>query len=185
MPAMYEIEYMPEGRVERFFGSRGNYYEFEDGSRLDMHTTPVWCRQCGDFRHGEEIETIQDIDKRIADLHDPSAFAYQMCFNSLYHETTGKGDEFRRKLVEDLVRRRRWREHRVSLPRCIHCGSTDIVIFRSVNQRPTRPAAAQSRSGPLGCAAPSSTSGSSRPRANASRATPSPPTGTTRDWTTT
>ena len=137
---MYEIKFLPEGRVERFYGSRGNYYEFEDGSRLDMHTTPVWCRRCcGEVTHGERIESTQDIDRQIADLHDPSTFAYKRCFDSLYHEMFGKGEELRQKHLEELGKRKRWRAGRSSPPRCIYCGTTDIFVF-PVNRPVPNPA---------------------------------------------
>jgi hypothetical protein len=32
VPGWYEIKFLPEGRVVRFAGSRGNYSEFEDGT---------------------------------------------------------------------------------------------------------------------------------------------------------
>ena len=66
MPASYEITFLPECRVVEFDPSRGNYYELDDGSRLDMRITPVWCRRCGGVSEGEEVEPLLKIDKRLA-----------------------------------------------------------------------------------------------------------------------
>ena len=138
MPGMYEIKYLPEGRVERFFGSRGNYYEFEDGSRLDVHTIPAWCRRCAGMTHGENVETLEEIDRQLADLHDPDSQLYRFTQRSLLPELDHlmPRDQFRLDLIEKAKKRRLWRERRVSPPRCIHCGSADIVIFRLVEPTP-------------------------------------------------
>jgi hypothetical protein len=77
MPAFYQIKFVPDRPVTKFAGSRGNYYEVEDGSHLDMETTPVWCRRCERVTHGEEIETLEVMDQKIADLDDPTSGAFQ------------------------------------------------------------------------------------------------------------
>ena len=46
MPVLYEIHWLPDRRVEKFAGSRGNYYEIPNSEPLDIDTIPVWCHQC-------------------------------------------------------------------------------------------------------------------------------------------
>ena len=138
MPAMYEILIAPGGGG-LFAGTRGNYYELGEGQQIDVQTTPVWCRRCGDFRHGEGIEPLEEIDRRLAELDDPNSFAYQSCFDNLFHEMFGKGEEFRQEQITRLRRRRRWREDRVSPPKCIECGSADIVVL-PINEKVPNPA---------------------------------------------
>jgi hypothetical protein len=115
VPVLYEISYLPEGRVERFAGSWGDYYEFPDGSRLDVLTSPVWCRPCGRITLGEEIASVEEIDREIAVLLGPGGWA---C--SAFE---------RRKYVDRLRARRRWRERRTSPPKCLACRTTDVVVF--------------------------------------------------------
>ena len=131
MPAMYEIRYQPQGKVERFYGSRGNYYEFEDGTRLDVHTTPAWCRACGGLTHGERIDSLARIDQQIADLNDPSSELYRFTQRSLLPELDDlvPKDKFRLDQLAEAHKRRDWRHRRTSPPRCIRCGSTDVVIL--------------------------------------------------------
>lgn len=129
MPAMYEFRFLPEGRVQRFAGSRGNYYEFPDGSRIDVQTTPAWCRRCGKLSDGESIESLEQIDRELADLHDPCSELHRVTARGALHQLLGGGDEFLRKMIEHKRKRRLWREGRVSPPRCIACGTTDIFIF--------------------------------------------------------
>ena len=129
MPGLYEIRFLPDGPVTRFAGSRGNYYEFADGSRLDLHTTPVWCRRCGQVTHGEKIETLEQIDREIADLQDPGTYAHQMWTEGVVNETLGGGDERRQSYIEEVRKRRWWRAGRSSPPKCIRCGSADIFVF--------------------------------------------------------
>lgn len=125
MPALYEIRYLPEATTKEFGGSRGNYYEFEDGSHIDVRSEPVWCRQCGDYTDGESIEPLKEIDRQLADLADPRSELYRFTQVSLL----GSDGRFRRHWIELTKQRRRWRERRVSPPRCLLCGSTDLVSF--------------------------------------------------------
>jgi hypothetical protein len=121
MPALYEIRHLPQGTTEEFAGSRGNYYEFEDGSRIDVWSRPAWCRRCGDYTHGESIESLDEIDQQLRDLEDPQSELYQFIQRGV-----SKG-RFRRRWIEMIKQRRRWREGRVSPPRCLLCGSTELV----------------------------------------------------------
>ena len=129
MPGLYEIRWLPEGRTEKFAGSRGNYYEFSESDRLDLHSEPVWCHRCGQITHGEELSTVDDIDKQIHDLNDPSSALYRMTRHGVLDELLGKGKEFLRERIAELQRRRRWRAERKSPAKCIHCGTTQIVAL--------------------------------------------------------
>ena len=129
MPAFYQITFLPQGRVVEFAGCRGNYYEFDDGSHLDLHTTPAWCHPCGKITHGEELETLEDIDRQLADLRNPRSDLYRFLARDFNHEYKDLGEAFTLKHSEERLQRRRWRAARVSPPRCIHCGSTDVVVF--------------------------------------------------------
>lgn len=127
MPAYYEIRWLPEGRTEKFAGSRGNYYEFSASDRLDLHSVPVWCRVCARITHGENLSTVDDIDKQIRDLHDPSSQLYRMTRHGLMDRNFGNGEELLQERLSKLERRRRWRVSRQSPPKCIRCGTTEIV----------------------------------------------------------
>ena len=86
MPFHYEFRFFPDGRVEQFCGSRGNYYEFQDGSRLDMYTTPVWCRRCCKITHGEKADTVEEIDQQLADLRNPRSELYRYLAKDFNYE---------------------------------------------------------------------------------------------------
>ncbi len=135
MPAMYQIAFAPEGRTERFFGSRGNYYELEEGSHLDVYTTPVWCHHCASVTHGEDIWSLELLDQRLADLANPQSQEYQMLMTplvpdlNLEFESPHNLEQRRLERVEEVRKRRSWRERRSSPPRCIHCGSTEIIVL--------------------------------------------------------
>src|SRR5687767_12573323 len=70
MPVAYEIVFhlpvKPYCRVERFSGSRGNYYELEDGAHIKVHTVPAWCRRCGKVTDCEEVQSQEKIDNELA-----------------------------------------------------------------------------------------------------------------------
>jgi hypothetical protein len=141
MPGLYEIEFSPDEPVKEFAGSRGNYYEFEDQSHLDMETTPVWCHHCGKITHGEKIEPLAEIDKKLADLNDPSSELYKFSMRSLLPglDELMPRDKFRLDLIETAKKRRAWRAQRLSEPKCILCGSTSIFAF-PLNQQVPNPA---------------------------------------------
>lgn len=77
-------------------------YEFEDGVHLNIKRTFVWCAGCQGVQWGESIPDLEDLEKLLVDL--PSS---------------------------DLERRIAWRRERVSGPRCLECGSTDICPLES------------------------------------------------------
>ena len=129
MPATYEIKFGPKGPTKEFEGSTGNYYEFEDGSHMYMNTTPVWCHGCGQITHGERIESLEEIDKKLADLNNPTSVLYRMTAKGLLNEITGGGDRLLQERLQKTKQRRTWRERRISPPKCIRCGSTDILVL--------------------------------------------------------
>jgi hypothetical protein len=127
VPASYTITFLPDGRVERFFGSRGNYYEFADGSHLDIYAEPVWCNRCHRVTHGEAIPTIEALDQRLADLDSPVSGADSLLPPAL--EPPGFRENLRREAINEAQRRREWRLTRRSPPKCIHCGSEEIIAL--------------------------------------------------------
>jgi hypothetical protein len=129
MPASYEIRRLPDGPIEEFFGSRGNYYEFSESDRLDLHSVPVWCACCAEFTEGEDLSTVEEIDQKIRALNDPASELYRMTRYGLLDDLFGKGQEFLRDQLGELQRRRRWRTGRNSPPKCIVCGSNKITII--------------------------------------------------------
>jgi hypothetical protein len=127
VPAVYQIKFRPGGRVAEFFGSRGNYYDFDGGGRIDVRTRPVWCRACGKFTHGEEIEPLEEIDQEIARLTDRRAQTIREMATEAHPMVQDFGPPLSLESIGDLRQRRQWRAARTSPPRCIHCGTTDIV----------------------------------------------------------
>lgn len=128
MALYYDVIFRPGDRVEGYGESRGNYYQLTDGSRIDVETTPVWCHRCGRFTDGEQVEPLEEIDRRLVELADPSS---ETCreLSLLGGPRTGGGDEVLRGEIERLTRQRAWRERRVTPAKCILCGSPDIVVF--------------------------------------------------------
>jgi hypothetical protein len=126
---MYEIRWLPNGTTEPFAGSRGNYYEFSESDRLDLYSVPVWCHRCRRITDGEDLSTVEEIDKQIRDLNDPSSELYRMTRHGLVNELLGKGEELLEERLAELQRRRRWRKSRQSPPKCIHCGTSEILAL--------------------------------------------------------
>ena len=132
MPGIYEFEFLPAGRVERFVDCQRNLYLLADGSQLIIRTRPAWCRRCGRVTHAEQIGPLEAIDQRLAELRDPSSPSYRALAAGAIPGVTPEGDDFVQLVVNDLRIRRRWRAGRESPPRCIFCGTTDIVALPRV-----------------------------------------------------
>jgi len=134
MPGYFKIRFFPSGLSEGFAGSRGNYYEFADGTQMDMRTTPVWCHRCSRITHGEDIKTVEGMDQELAE-------GRRIFFER--HKDIPKDfmEALSRRQAPDpeLEHWREWRATRVSPPRCIRCGSTNIFVF-PVNQPAPHPA---------------------------------------------
>ena len=129
MPVMYEIAYLPEGRLADFAGSRGNYYEFEDGSHVDLQSTPVWCHRCGKVTHGESIKPLVEIAAMLSELLDPDSERSQEIMSPYLPDRAEVGAKVRLDRIDSTKKRRLWRERRQSAPKCIMCGSTDLFEF--------------------------------------------------------
>jgi hypothetical protein len=134
VPSFYAIRFEPEGRTEDFHETRGSYYLFPDGTRVELEAAPVWCRRCDAVREGERVEPIASIDQLIADLQDPTSLMYQFAQAAdLSHLRPGSTDTASKSSPPDLLidgarrRRRRWRTERVSPAKCLTCGSTELV----------------------------------------------------------
>ncbi len=124
MPAIYKLRFLPPDPSHpdmEMCGSRGNYYEFGDGNHLDVWSTPVWCHECRDYKYGERIETLEEIDRHLEEARNPTSKRTRSLFAGRMNR------EFRMKWAEKLQRRREWLQVRRSPPRCLQCGSTDIV----------------------------------------------------------
>ena len=138
MPGVYEIRFLPSGRTREFYGSRGDYYEFEDGSHIDVSSGPVWCYRCHDFTDGESIESLETIDQQLADLQDPRSELYRSTKDTLLYND-GR-PRFRPHYIDLLRQRRQWREGREAPPKCLECGTTEIVVLSADGERVKNPA---------------------------------------------
>ena len=123
MAAYYEIKLRPEGTFIEFYGSEGNRYLLEDGTFLRINATPAWCRVCQKITEGEHIEPMAEIDQQLADLEDEKSRLYQVA------QSDGAGPEFRLEVIAETSKRRKWRERRMAAPKCLHCGTTDILVL--------------------------------------------------------
>jgi hypothetical protein len=127
MPAVYDIKFLPSGEVRKFYGSRGDFYELEDGSHLDVRSGPVWCRRCRGFTDGESIESLAEIDGQIADLEDPESELFRVIVDTF--PTPDGLPRLRPRFIEILRQRRQWLARRLSPPKCLECGSMEIVVL--------------------------------------------------------
>ena len=112
-------------RPRKSGGSRGDHYELANGTHIDFCSSPVWCRQCDEFTDGESIEVLEEIDRQIADLRYPTSELFGFIRESGTDSIGVEGIRF----ITELEKRRRWRDRRKSPPKCLTCGSMEIVLL--------------------------------------------------------
>ncbi len=120
MAVLYEITYLPVGRVETLTRSAEYSYVLPDGSDVPVHTTPAWCHRCAARTDAEELGSLGEIDATIR--------KYQRTKWEVHGDADVPGDPLQVR-VEEMMPRRRWRVARSSPPKFLRCGSTDILAF--------------------------------------------------------
>jgi hypothetical protein len=95
-------------------------YRLPDGTDLPILQVPAWCSACGEFVLAEDLPTIASLGGEIQRLEagDPTLL-------QVWAFVSG-GAPVEQRLAE-LRRRIEWRKARHGLPRCLHCGSPDVV----------------------------------------------------------
>ena len=127
MPAIYLLTFLPERRTEDFAGSREDYYRLPDGAEIMLYSAPAWCGRCAKVVHGEEIESVDAIDKRIANLERLAAEIRCEMTHPPLPTPNVPGDRYQQEQIAELKLRCEWRTRRSSPPKCLTCGSTVIV----------------------------------------------------------
>lgn len=115
----YEITFMPGRRTIRFTGSDFNYYRLPDGNEIGLASRPIWCDGCAKVSHGEAIPSLSDIDQAIASL--------KRLAGEIRREIDPEGDGSQQDQIAELSLARTWRSLRQSPPRCMVCGSCNII----------------------------------------------------------
>ena len=137
MPANFKLTYLATGHTEETWLSRGIYYEFPDCSTINVNTHIAWCGTCREFTDGELIRSPDEIRKQIADLRNPESTTYKFAEwnDQQMKAATGKSDSnYRATRIAEMESRLEWRLERNSPPKCIVCGTTDIVFPLSMHE---------------------------------------------------
>ncbi|MCE9555715.1 MAG: hypothetical protein K8T91_20385 [Planctomycetes bacterium] len=130
MPACYQIRFADGTPDVEWFGLRGFYYEFLDGTQIGLRPTIAWCCNCQQFIDAEWIQSLEEITNELAELNDPTSLRASLFTSneppfdeSPYIERMAK---LYMEAKDEATRRIEWRRVRHSPPRCLICGSTDI-----------------------------------------------------------
>ncbi len=137
---------LPEGVRVMFKDAQGVVYALPDGSELPVIAEPVWCGRCGRLVNGERIETADVLDRRVAHARHPPSIHHDPVADPAvewYRRAAAWKSDLRLltqySRVADLERRRAWLSARRSPPRCLQCGSTEIVPFPYSETAPEMP----------------------------------------------
>src|SRR5690349_7122426 len=100
-------------------------YEVLDGSTVWIEQAFVWCDACREVRWGEKVPDLAELERKLASTRarDPKLVDFFLSLDSKY-ETL---DEQIARRIAELESQIAWRRRRVSPPRCLECGSTEII----------------------------------------------------------
>jgi hypothetical protein len=129
MAVSYTITYLPEGSKETFQTTRRRRYLLSGGSLIDMLTDPVWCQECKIVTEGETIPTLADLDEKIKQRERLGAEIRVDAIFEKRFDRNNPPDRPQQIELADLHLRRNWRLSRKSPPRCLRCGSTNIIAL--------------------------------------------------------
>lgn len=90
------------------------YYDIA-GQHLKISVRPVWCYLCDSLKSAENLPSIEDCEREIADL-------------TLKRSALGTRHAYP-KTIEYAQMQLDWRIHRKSPSRCIWCGGTDLQFL--------------------------------------------------------
>lgn len=93
-------------------------YILDDGSRLGVAQEDYFCRACNRFVAGERIESVAELEFLLEQIENNPESRHRK-----FAEYIGDLP----KQISDLQARINWRKKRQSPPKCLHCGSTDIL----------------------------------------------------------
>jgi hypothetical protein len=129
MPATYQIRFSDSSNQIEWFGSRGFYYEFEDGATIGLHPTIAWCCQCEAFIDAEWIPSLEHVEEELRKRSDPDFVRAELISLGLPMDQSPFKERFEANFEEDKLEaahRVQWCKQRSSPPKCLMCGSTDI-----------------------------------------------------------
>ena len=100
-------------------------YVLDDGETVRIERTFAWCSECSEVTWVEEISSLEELSRERAALDHPNneTTAYIQSLVSRYNTF----DAILQRMKRDLELRIKWRELRQSEPRCLSCGSMEIL----------------------------------------------------------
>jgi len=100
-------------------------YEMPDGAFVTIQKTFVWCAACREVRWGEELPELAALEHELGatKAREPSAMEELSLLVGKYRTL----EEVLTDREQELEERVAWRRVRTSGPRCLECGTTDLV----------------------------------------------------------
>jgi len=101
-------------------------YVLNDAAEVSVHSEYAWCNRCDDLVAAEHIPDLESLERALADVESNGLDDEEREFASLV-ETTPE------KLLADRIAMWRnyvsWRSSRRSPPRCLKCGTMDVLLL--------------------------------------------------------
>lgn len=93
-------------------------YRLATGDLLHVRQTECWCSTCKRIDMAERVESLDELQSELERLQHPDEDESRMiAFIGVPIE----------KRIAETELRINWRRDRISPPKCLHCGSTDIT----------------------------------------------------------
>ena len=116
-------------------------YVFGPQAELESMTRPGWCYHCRAFKYCESPLSLEELDEEIESLHDPNSesriwysehhkrLRWEIFGNQSIKDAEAELESYIAQIIEDMRQRRKWYATRMSPPKCLSCGSTNLLLF--------------------------------------------------------
>lgn len=99
-------------------------YVLDDGSRLPVIAWPAWCERCRQVTEAEHILSAAEEAKEVDEAENLLVHAEDF---RIHHRPVPREGRLAYQSMPELRARRRWLAARRSPPKCLECGSVDVV----------------------------------------------------------
>lgn len=118
-------------------------YVLENDINIELGRNHVWCSDCKDITNGENLPTIKELEQSITEIEkeldemNANLKSLESEYNKRRFFKSKKLEERIRYVEYDILRKKeylteelqviKWISQRISAPRCLSCGSTNII----------------------------------------------------------
>jgi hypothetical protein len=129
-----DITNTADGTCEGLTLMSTRWYILPSAAAIRLYEQVAWCRGCAKFVRAEHLGSLEEIDAQMAKYRQEVADRRRKLDGWLYRLRLKDGGQLSHEIsvyqdaVAEYEMRRQWRLDRQSPPRCLECGSTELML---------------------------------------------------------